>query len=155
MSQYNILDFFKHESIVKTGNILNAFLSNISIRIIQIKDYFNCGNPFGEIKGTYCNHIPFYMFSISFLITMGVMIFKRLKGNPNKKIEFLVAMSGLIFVQSIPSTSLGSFHNLIILPLLVTILCYGLTRTPGLLGLILAMVLIVLYINIDIHYYKI
>lgn len=154
MSSYSILDFFKNESILKMGDILNAYLSNIMVRIIQIRDYFNCGNPFGEIKGAYCNPIPFYMFLLSLLIALFAVVLKRFKGSPNKKMEFLIIMPMLIFIQSIPSTSLGPFHNLIVLPFLVAILSYGLSLAPRPLWLILALLLCTLYINIDVHYYK-
>lgn len=154
MSSYNILDFFTNESILKTGDILNAYLSNIVVRIVQIRDYFNCGNPFGEIRGTYCNPIPFYVLLLFLIIALWTVVSKRFKGSANKKMEFLIIMPVLVFIQSIPSTSLGPFHNLIILPFLVAILSYGLSLARRVLSLILILLLITSYINIDVRYYK-
>ena len=154
MSSYNILNFFKNESILKTGNILNAYLSNIVVRIIQIRDYFNFGNPFGEIKGTFYNPIPFYLFLCFFLVALCIVVLKRLKGTANKKLEFLIVMPILIFIQSIPSTSLGPFHNLILLPFLIAILAYGLSLAPRVLSIVVILLLITVYLNIDVNYYK-
>lgn len=153
-SGYNILSFFKHESLLKKADVLIAFLTNIGVRIDQIRDFFNCGNPFLEIEGNFCSFIPFYIMILFWLIVTGVLIVKRFKGFPNRKIEFLAAMSILIFLQSIPSTSLSPFHNLIILPLLVGIFSYGLSLAPRILILILVAVLLAIYIPIDVKYYK-
>ena len=149
-----LLRLFREESILKKKDLLSGYLINLFGRIEHIKDYFNRGNPFGEIEGAFFSPIPFYIFLLSLSLVTIVIILKRLRGSPDKKMEFLILMPILILVQSAPSTSMGPFHNLIILPLLVMVLCYGMSLIPRLLGLFPALLIVVLYINIDIKYFE-
>ena len=154
LSPNQIVGFFGRESVLKSQSAIGAYLSNIVSRIDHIKNYFNNGNPFGEIKGTFLNPIPFYVFLFFLAIVTIEVVVRRLRGRTDRKSEFLIIMSTLILLQSAPSTSLGPFHNLIILPLLVAILCYGFSLMPRLLSFLPALLLVALYIGMDIRYYE-
>jgi uncharacterized membrane protein YhaH (DUF805 family) len=149
-----ILNFFRGESVLKEKNFFSAYLTNLVGRINHVKDYFNRGNPFGEIQGTFFTPVPFYIFLLFLSLVTSLIIVKRLRGRPDKRIEFLIVMPILILLQSAPSTSQGPFHNLIILPLLVFVLSYGMSLIPRLLSLFPALLMVILYINIDIKYYE-
>lgn len=149
-----ILNFFRGESVLKEKNFFSAYLTNLVGRINHVKDYFNRGNPFGEIQGTFFTPVPFYIFLLFLSLVTSLIIVKRLRGRLDKRIEFLIVMPILILLQSAPSTSQGPFHNLIILPLLVFVLSYGMSLIPRLLSLFPALLMVILYINIDIKYYE-
>jgi hypothetical protein len=154
LGHYNVFIFFNNESILKESSPLNAFMSNTYARSNQIKAFFNCGNPFGEVEGTFCSSFPFYFFSFCFLMLLALLVWGRFKNKPIREIEYFYAMSIFVFIQSIPSSSLSPFHNLIVLPLLIVILSYFLLFLPKYIYIPITLLLLMIYTNININYFN-